>query len=110
MNKESQKYSHYQIKRAMSKKVVQVSDNTYLVNDKNIVINNKKNFRCDCKWVCDNKNHIKYCSCILSVLHCIDKESFWSEIFVKGLKSKKVINVKEKDSLTDEGLINESVS
>jgi len=74
------KYTKAQIKRVMTDEVKQISSNVYLVNNKNTVIDNKKNFRCNCKWAQDNKLHIKYCHCCLAVLHLIDKKEFWREI------------------------------
>lgn len=88
-------YSPYQVKRAMKKKVVQISDRTYLVNDEHIVIDNQKNLRCNCKWASDNKLHVKYCSCCLAVLHTIDREMFWAEIYGKGIKNNKFKNIKQ---------------
>ena len=80
MVKVNKVYSTYQINRALKDKVVQVGSRSYLVNDKNTVINNLKNFRCNCKWADDNKLHIKYCHCVLAVMKCIDHDLFWKEI------------------------------
>jgi hypothetical protein len=86
--KNNHKYSEYQIKKSMKNKIIQVSDNTYLVNNKYFVIDNKKNFRCNCKWFCDNKSQIRYCNHALSVLHLLDKEKFWEEINAHGIRDK----------------------
>ena len=104
MKPEKYKYSHYQIKRAMKDKVVHIGGSRYLVNEKHIVIDNQKNFRCDCQWFDDNKSHLRYCHCVLAVLHFLDKEAFWNDVFSHGIKKKKVINKKDEVKLTDEGL------
>ena len=64
----------------MQDKVERLGSHTYLVNGKNTVIDNKKNFRCDCQWFDDNKGHLKYCHCVLAVLKFIDPGMFWKEI------------------------------
>ena len=78
-------YEPYSIKRAMKDEVMQISDNIYLVNNKNTVIDNGKMLRCNCKHANDNKLHIKYCHCCLAVLHFIDKNKFWEEIISKEI-------------------------
>ena len=84
MGKVNKVYSTYQINRSIKDEVKQIASHTYLVNDKNTVINNKKNFRCNCQWFNDNKSHLKYCHCVLAVLKFIDPDLFWKEIDKNG--------------------------